>query len=153
MELSEHFTLLEFTKSQTALRRGIVNRPDPTAIKNMQRVAREILEPVRSHFSRPFSPSSGYRCAALNAAVGSKSHSQHLTGEAVDFEVPGIANPELANWIAETLIFDQLILEFYDPYFGPGSGWVHCSFKATDNRGRILTLNRNRIMSGIQEKL
>ena len=46
-----------------------------------------------------------------------------------------ISNPNLAKWISENLVFDQLILEFYDGK-DPNSGWVHCSYKKDDtNRG------------------
>jgi len=149
MRLSEHFTLEEFTKSQTALRRGIINKPNQSAIDNMERLAIGILESVREHYGIPFSPSSGYRCPALNSAVGSRPTSQHIWGEAVDFEVPGVSNVVLAHWIAESLIFDQLILECYNPAEGPNSGWVHCSLKADNNRGRILTITKNEISQGL----
>lgn len=149
MRLSEHFTLAEFTKSQTASRRGIENVPNQSAIDNMERLAIGILEPVRDHYGIPFTPSSGYRCPALNSAVGSKPTSQHIFGEAVDFEVPGVSNVDLAHWIAKSIVFDQLILECFDPAKGPNSGWVHCSLKADNNRGRILTIGNNEITQGL----
>ena len=34
--------------------------------------------------------------------------------QAADFESTRISNPDLAKWISENLIFDQLILEFYE---------------------------------------
>ena len=148
MNLSPHFTLSEMTKSQTALRRGIRNRPNGEQIKNLKRLAAEILEPVRAHFGRPFSPSSGFRSQALNLAVGSRSTSQHTRGEAVDFEIPGIPNRETAAWIRDNLAFDQLILEFHDDD-DPASGWVHVSLKEKDNRGQVLTINKDGIRRGL----
>jgi len=85
-----------------------------------------VLEPVREHYGIPFIPSSGYRCLELNRAIGSSDRSQHTTGEAVDFEVPGISNKEVALWVKENCQFDQLILEFFKEA-DPSSGWVHCS--------------------------
>jgi zinc D-Ala-D-Ala carboxypeptidase len=60
----------------------------------------------------------------LCEAIGSKFTSQHAKGQAADFEVPGVANIELARWIEANLDYDQLILEFYDPN-DPAAGWIH----------------------------
>jgi len=137
MNLSPHFTLKELTKSATATRLGIPNIPDSFQLKNLKRVAQEILEPVREHYKTPFSPTSGFRCPKLNKEIGGAANSQHTRGEAVDFEVPGIANQDLAEWIVRNMGFDQLILEYYDPDI-PDSGWVHVSVVPWDNRGEAL---------------
>ena len=139
MQLSEHFKLNEFTKSETAIRKRIDNTPGPAHASNLQKVCEKILEPVRKHFGKPVRINSGYRGAALNAAVGGSSKSQHCNGEAVDFEIDGLANPELAKWVAANCDFDQIILEFYDPKEGPNSGWVHASYSEGKNRKQILT--------------
>ena len=140
MKLSEHFTLQEFVKSQTAERMGIDNTPDSFAVAYMEKLCQEILEPVREHYGIPFSPSSGYRSPALCEAIGSSPKSQHAKGEAVDFEVPGVDNYELASWIEENLDFDQLILECYTPG-QPNSGWVHCSISHSP-RGEVYTYTK-----------
>ncbi len=137
MRLSKHFPLSELTKSQTAKRLGITNDPDNRVLGNLKALARHILEPVRLHYGIPFTPSSGYRCPKLNHAIGSSSTSQHVTGEAADFEIPTIANRDLADWIKDNLTFDQLILEFHNPDVAD-SGWVHCSYRAENNRGECL---------------
>ena len=127
MKLSDHFSLQELTKSSTAERRGIANEPDDEAVENLIMVCETILEPVREQYGIPFIPNSGFRCLELNRAIGSSDRSQHTTGEAVDFEVPGISNKEVALWVKENCKFDQLILEFYKEG-DPASGWVHCSY-------------------------
>jgi hypothetical protein len=127
MQLSDHFSLRELTKSQTAERQGIANEPDDEAVENLIMLCDVILEPVRNHYGTPFTPSSGYRCLELNRAIGSSDTSQHTTGEAVDFEVPGVPNKDLALWVKDNCTFDQLILEFYKDD-DPASGWVHCSY-------------------------
>jgi uncharacterized protein YcbK (DUF882 family) len=139
MQLSEHFNLKEFTKSETAIRKRIDNTPGPAHASNLQKVCEKILEPVRRHYGKPVRINSGYRGPALNAAVGGSSKSQHCNGEAVDFEIDGLANPELAKWVSENCDFDQIILEFYDPKEGPNSGWVHASYSEGKNRKQILT--------------
>ena len=92
-----------------------------------------------AHYKKPIRINSAYRGPALNKAVGGSAKSQHCNGEAVDFEIDGLSNPELAAWIANNLNFDQIILEFYNPKEGPNSGWVHCSYKKNNNRKSILT--------------
>ena len=139
MQLSEHFKLNEFTKSETAIRKRIDNTPGPAHASNLQKVCEKILEPVRKHFGKPVRINSGYRGAALNAAVGGSSKSQHCNGEAVDFEIDGLPNPDLAKWVAANCEFDQIILEFYDASEGPNSGWVHASYSEGKNRKQILT--------------
>ena len=139
MQLSEHFNLKEFTKSETAIRKRIDNTPNSVHATNLKAVCEKILEPVRNHFQKPVRINSGYRGPALNSAVGGSSKSQHCNGEAVDFEIDGLANPELAKWVAANCEFDQIILEFYDPKEGPNSGWVHASYSAGKNRKQKLT--------------
>jgi putative chitinase len=139
MQLTEHFKLNEFTKSETAMRKRIDNTPGPAHASNLKKVCEKILEPVRNHFGKPVRINSGYRGAALNAAVGGSSKSQHCNGEAVDFEIDGLSNPNLAKWVSENCEFDQIILEFYNPKEGPNSGWVHASYSEGKNRKQILT--------------
>lgn len=151
MRLSPNFTLREMTKSQTATRLGIDNTPTEEHINNLSVLCTEILEPVRTAFSRGFSPSSGYRSEALCEAIGSSKNSQHAKGQAADFEIPGVSNYELAAWISQNLEFDQLILEFYDPA-EPNSGWVHCSVRSDDdNRGQVLSYDGESYKPGLIE--
>jgi len=136
-KLTQHFTLNELTHSSIALRRDLPNQPGAREVANLTRLARHILEPVRAHFNLPFRPSSGFRSLAINRLLGSKDTSQHITGQAADFELASIPNRLLADWIKANLVFDQLILEFYRPD-EPASGWVHCSYRARDNRQQSL---------------
>lgn len=141
--LSQHFSLKEMTRSETATRKGIDNTPNATHLANLQLLCQNILEPVRNHFKKPVQINSAYRGPKLNAAVGGSAKSQHCNGEAVDFEIDGMSNYELAKWVAQNLNFDQLILEFYDPKEGPNSGWVHCSYSSSGRqRKSILTATR-----------
>lgn len=150
MNLSANFSLAELVKSQVAVRQDIDNTPAEAEIAALRRVTENILQPVRDHFARPVRISSGYRCEALCLAIGSKSTSQHAKGQAADFEIAGVPNPELAAWIRDNLDFDQLILEFYEPDKGPDSGWIHCSYVDGDtNRQQVLTINRNGVFEGL----
>ena len=150
-KLSPHFWLSELVKSETAERLEIDNWPtEERVIQNLRLVATRILEPVRMHYGIPFSPNSGYRCLELNQELRSKDTSQHVQGEAVDFELPGIDNFALASWCEKNLDFDQLILEFYTPGY-PRSGWVHGSyFNPVNNRHSVLTISKGKVHSGLK---
>ena len=137
MQLSENFSLLELTKSQTATRKGIDNAPSPEHQENLKLLCTHILQPVRDRFERVVSVSSGYRSPELCLAIGSKTTSQHAKGQAADFEIYGLSNKELADWINENLDYDQLILEYWREE-DPNSGWVHCSYKTEGNRKQYL---------------
>ena len=66
MKLSNNFTLAELTKSQTAVRRGIRNEPSTDHINNLIHLAKTILQPVREHFGKPVTISSGYRLSLIH---------------------------------------------------------------------------------------
>lgn len=139
-KISDHFYLSELTKSQTAIRKSIDNSPSPEHLAALKTVCEKILEPVYLYFQTPIKINSGYRSPKLNTAVGGSKKSQHCNGEAVDFEINGISNVDLAYWIIENLEFDQLIFEFYNPKEGPNSGWIHCSYTTkTKNRRNVMT--------------
>ena len=127
MSLSKNFSLEELTKSQTATRKGIDNTPSPEHQANLQSLCASILQPIRDHFGQVVTVSSGYRSPVLCAAIGSKSTSQHARGEAADFEIFGVSNRELADWVHYNTNYDQLILEYWKES-DPNSGWVHCSY-------------------------
>ena len=137
MNLSDNFSLLELTKSQTAERKGIDNTPSPEHQENLKLLCTLILQPVRDHFERVVSVSSGYRSPELCTAIGSKITSQHAKGQAADFEIFGLSNQELAIWIHENLEYDQLILEYWKKE-DPNAGWVHCSYDDRVNRKQYL---------------
>ena len=141
MELSKNFTLNELTKSQEAIRLGIDNIPNEEHIKNLKILCEKILQPIRDFYGMPVSISSGYRSVALCEAIGSSSKSQHTKGQAADFEVFGITNKELADFVVQNLDYDQCILEFWNPN-EPNSGWVHCSYNSAGNRKQYLRASK-----------
>ena len=141
MKLSENFTLEELTYSKTAEDKKISNIPKVEHIKNLQLLCDHILQPIRDTFQTSVKVSSGYRSPELCLAVGSTIKSQHTEGKAVDFEIDGIPNLQLANWIYKNLDFDQLILEFWNPA-EDNSGWVHCSYNGSQNRKQYLKAMR-----------
>jgi zinc D-Ala-D-Ala carboxypeptidase len=132
MQLSEHLSLAEVTKSDTAKRRGISNMPTEAHIANFKLLAENIFEPIRMHFGKPIFISSGYRSAELNKAIGGAASSQHCQGEAIDIDMDGrpggITNKMVFDFIKENLNFDQLIWEFGTD---TNPDWVHVSYEST----------------------
>jgi zinc D-Ala-D-Ala carboxypeptidase len=137
MNLSKSFTLNELIKSQEATRLGIDNTPNEEHILNLKLLCENVLQPIRDFYGMPLSVSSGYRSAALCEAIGSSSKSQHTKGQAADFEIFGVANKDLADFVVKNLDYDQCILEFWNEN-EPNSGWVHCSYNASGNRKQFL---------------
>ncbi|MCD7803098.1 MAG: D-Ala-D-Ala carboxypeptidase family metallohydrolase, partial [Clostridiales bacterium] len=66
----KYFTIEELTKSDTATRRGIDNTPTAEAVRNLTTLVDKVLDPLRSAWGGPIVVNSGYRCKALNEAVG-----------------------------------------------------------------------------------
>jgi zinc D-Ala-D-Ala carboxypeptidase len=141
MQLSENFSLNELIYSDTAIRKNISNDPNEEQINNLKLLCENILEPVRINFNSPVIINSGYRSPEVCLAVGSTIKSQHTKGQAADFEIVGIANKDLADWIVSNLDYDQCILEFWNEK-EPNSGWVHCSYSSSGNRKQYLKAQR-----------
>ena len=137
MLLSKSFTLNELTKSQEATRLGINNTPNEEHIENLKILCVRILQPVRDFYRMPLSISSGYRSPELCEAIGSSRMSQHARGQAADFEIFGVTNKEVAEFIVKNLDYDQCILEFWNEN-DPNSGWVHCSYNSLGSRKQFL---------------
>jgi hypothetical protein len=138
MNLSANFSLKELTKSDTATRLGIDNTPDDEAIDNLKTLCEKVLQPIRDHFSKSVTVTSGFRSSETNQAIGGSKSSDHVRGQAADIEIPGVPNAELAQWIMDNLEYTQLILEFYTPGI-PDSGWVHVSYDPSNLKKQELT--------------
>jgi len=134
MKLSKNLTLGEATKSATAIKNGISNKPSGEHLSNLIQIASKIFQPVRDHFQKPIIVSSGYRSKALNDLIGGASGSQHSKGEALDLD-GSVENFLIFEYIKNNLEFDQLIWEFGDD---ENPDWVHVSYKTENNRGEVL---------------
>lgn len=135
MNLSEHFTLEELVFSSTAARLGINNSANGDIITALT-IAAIGMEQVRSLLgNNPIHVDSGYRCPALNKAVGGASNSAHMQGYAVDFFCAEFGTPIdiITAIMASAIAFDQLIQE---------GTWVHISFAPT-MRHQVLTAHFN----------
>ena len=84
LNLSEHFTLDEMQKSETARRANINNIAYPEAVDNLRNLCVNVLEPIRAAYGSPIYVNSGFRSSVLNMMVGGAKHSYHLFGRAAD---------------------------------------------------------------------
>jgi len=145
MNLSAHFTLAEFCRSETAVRRNIPNLLPADLLHNAKGAA-TMLEGIRAHLCKlagrdvPMRITSGFRCIALNRAIGSSDTSDHVEARAADWEAPAFGSPTdiceaLAPMVGQ-LGIGQLICEYPDR-----DGWVHTSTRMPAKAiNRIITI-------------
>ena len=111
--LSQHFTLGEFTRSKYP---EVYNIPSHEAIANLKRLC-VWLEVLREKVGQPIIINSGYRSPQLNRKVGGAANSNHLTGCAVDIRTSGyeqaiVFAAILINYAKESQQeFDELLIE------------------------------------------
>lgn len=135
--LSKNFTLEEMTKSETARQRGIRNDlVTAEQVANLTALCHQVLQPLRDWIGSPILIGSGYRCPALNRAVGGVENSQHMKGEAVDIFIKGdtVFGQMLFNHIEQSCHFDKLIWEHNEK----GTFWIHVSYKANGQNRHIV---------------
>ena len=135
MKLTEHFTLEEFERSETARKKRIDNRVPEQYIGRIRDLCDNILEPLRCHAGKPVVINSGYRCPELNKAVGGSPSSQHMKGEAADIRVESYAEGrEWFDWIRHNCNFDQLI---WETSANGRTHWIHVSYRKASNRRQV----------------
>jgi len=139
MRLSAHFTLEEFTHSDTAKREKILNLPTPEHLENL-RVAAQGMERVRAILgNQPIRITSGYRTKELNTKIsGSSASSDHMEGFSVDFWRPGMSHYE----VAETLSKDEALMASVDQLIYEKARWVHISFAPRRKRELLTAYER-----------
>ena len=142
-QISRSFVLEEFTKSDTAKAKGIVNAIGQTEVVNLCALVHQVLQPLRDAMGHQVKIGSGYRCPRLNAAVGGVKNSQHMTGEAADLCIDGdmAKGKRWFEWIKANCNFDQLIWE----HNAKGTYWVHVSYRASGN-------NRKQVIGNLLKK-
>lgn len=130
----KYFTIEEMTKSSTAKANGIDNTPSEEGVLKLQKLIEAVLDPLREWYGKPIKVNSGYRCEALNKAIGGAKSSQHMLGEAADITVGSKEeNEKLFDYIKDNLEFDQLINE-------SNFSWVHVSYREGRLRKQVLAL-------------
>ena len=133
MMLSEHFSLDEFVNSATAKAMGIVNSPGSCEIDNLRFLCREVLEPARKVIGAPLHVTSGFRCLALNRAVGGVAQSYHVRGLAADLHIDSAAHASrLADALNAQPYCDLILVEH-----AHGASWLHVQVRKLSPRHRV----------------
>ena len=119
----KYFTIKELCKSSTATLKRIDNTPNSEIVNNLEQLVDNILDPLREEYGKPIKVNSGYRCDALNKAVGGSKTSQHKYGLAADITAGSRLENKKLFILAQklNLPFDQLIDE-------KAYSWIHISF-------------------------
>jgi hypothetical protein len=107
-------------------------------VQNLTTLCEQVLQPLRDVYGVGIKVNSGYRSPDVNAAVGGSRTSDHCKGQAADIEIPGVANADLAQYIADNFDYTQIILEFYTQGI-PDSGWVHVSYDVNNLKKQVMT--------------
>lgn len=130
----KHFTIEEMTESSTAKAKDIDNTPSQEILAKLQKLIEAVLDLLREWYGKPIRVNSGYRCEALNEAIGGSKTSQHCLGEAADITAGSKEeNKKLFEYIKDNLPFDQLINE-------SDFSWIHVSYREGRLRKQVLAL-------------
>ena len=140
--IGRHFKLKHLIYSNTAKNNsinnfpGIDNSPSQTeVIENLRSLMNVVVDPIVDVYP-DLIITSGYRCIALNSRLGGSNISQHVFGQAVDIQIPGLSTADVYNYIYYQVTgWDQLIWEY--PERG-GSSWVHVSYSSRNRRKTTL---------------
>ena len=128
MQLTKHFTVEELTRSTAARNLSIDNTPNKSEMANLKLLAETVLEPLREAFGHPIIVNSGFRCAAVNNAVGGVRTSQHMLGQAADIRTLSNTsedNKALFETAASLVRAGKInVGQLIDEY---GYSWVHIS--------------------------
>lgn len=126
----KYFSIEEMCRSDKANELKIANNPTGRIADRIEETIECALDSIREKFGSGVKVNSGFRCAAVNKAVGGSSTSAHTTGYAADL-VPMNGNMAafqrcVLDW-ATAHKFDQIILEY--PNAQHLSRWIHVGWK------------------------
>ena len=111
----------------------------PEIVCNLKQLAENCLDPIKERFPNMI---------ITNTIRVNGNGSQHELGQAADTQYPGIAKSEyfeVAKWIKENVIYDQLLLE----YRSGGNPWIHISFKPNPRRSVMTFMNHKKHADGL----
>ena len=137
-KISDNISYKEATRSETAQRLGISNKPKKEHIENMELIAEKIFQPLREWVDHPIRINSFFRSEELNSKIGGALSSAHKDGLAMDLDsLGGKTNLDMFHYIKDNLEFDQLIWEF-----GAEPKWINVSWNKKKNRKQVLVTKR-----------
>lgn len=143
-QLSDNYKLSDLTINAAVSQYRIVPQnglSEQEIACNLKNVAENVLERIKAQY-----PS----VLVTSAFRRGSGRSQHLVGQAVDMQFPGMSKRDyfaVAQWIKTNVPYDQLLLEWKST--GSRMPWIHVSLKREEsaNRYQILTLWNHRTYS------
>ena len=136
----QHFTIQELSASASAERLAIDNTPPRAAQRMLTILVKQLLDPIRRRYGAPIIVTSGYRCPALNTAVGGVANSHHIVGCAADITTGSIEN----NTMLFALIIDMQTthaIRFTQLIAEKDYRWLHISYVPGMLRNQIIDVN------------
>ena len=114
------------------------NLPDEQQEKNLVKLTRKILQPIRNLFG-PTELTSVFRSKQVNEAVEGSPNSQHMQGFAADIHKTGNTALNRAFEIIKNsqIPYDQLIYETGTPN-NKNAQWIHVSYDPKGGRRQAL---------------
>lgn len=138
MASKHYFELDEFIKSEMAEKLGIDNTPTFEVVDHLRELRDNILDDLREAWGGPLIVTSGFRCKALNKAVGGSPTSDHPCGYVADLQPKDKRRTAkfvlwAACWLKDSgKLYDQVI----DERVG-GERWLHVSLRHADGSQRM----------------
>lgn len=135
--ITKNFQYWEFVSSDKAVRLGIKNVPTEIEWKRIETLVKEVLQPLRDKLGVSITINSGFRCKALNDAVGSTDSSFHRLGCAADVDSDDIPLKKILDAAYSLPNWSEIIAEYF-PH-----GWVHIGYNSGDNRKMLKLKDSN----------
>lgn len=114
----------------------------PEIACNLKKVAENCLDVIKAQYPKMI-VTSGFR-----HGTGT---SQHTLGQAIDMQF-GVGNSdyfEIATWIKNNVLFDQLLLEYKT--IETGNAWIHISYTDTPRKVVYTYMNHKNVGSGLRK--
>lgn len=139
-----NFSLMELCDSNKAKEKGIINIPTFADVVRLSELCEVILQPLRDAWGSGIRVNSGYRCKALNKAVGGSDTSCHMIGYAADLYPANGRFEDFCKFVRAWLVkenipFDQLIIESDKS----GTRWLHVGLYNNSGKQRKQIKNIN----------
>ena len=145
-----YFSIEELSKSASAERLAIDNTPPRAARKMLTILVEQLLDPIRRRYGAPIIVTSGYRCPALNTAVGGVANSHHIVGCAADI-IGGLPPPPPTgggDLNPNRYLFDLIVqmqhegaIQFTQLIAEEGYRWLHISYVPGMLRNQVIDVN------------
>lgn len=133
--MMKYFSISELVRSAKATALNIDNRPQLGHIINMESLITHVLDPIRERFGQAIYVNSGYRCRALNVAVGGARNSAHTEGRAADIRAGQRKDNarllQIISEMAEQLPLGQVISECES---NGTPAWIHVEYRMPPTR-------------------